>query len=410
MSAVDPAATPRTAPTTHTPTARELTPLLTLACGVIALNLAATQPLVGVIAHALGLGLAAAGLVTTATLFGYGAGMIFLVPLTDLVENRRLVLRVLALDIVALAISAWAPGPVIYFVAAFAVGAATSSIQMLVPLVASLAPEAERGRVVGNVMSGVMIGILLSRPLASLIAQAFGWRAVFIVFAIAIAAIALVLWRALPTLRPLHSLRYATLVRSLWPLARGERVLQRHALSAILVFGAFNVFWTIVALRLAQPPFGLGAHGIAAFAMAGVGGSVIAPIAGRLGDRGLTRPANVVMHVLVVAAFGVGGIAGGLAPVAGLALMVTASLLLDVGTVGDQTLGRRAINLVRPEARGRLNGLFTGAFFVGGAAASSLAGLAWAYGGWAATCALGAALGIGGLVVSLSAYRRNGSG
>src|SRR5690242_4522300 len=185
------------------PTARELTPLLTLACGVIALNLAAAQPLVEVIAHALGLGLAAAGLVTTATLLGYGAGMVFLVPLTDLVENRRLVMRMLALDIVALAGSAWAPNAAVYLIAAFAVGAATSSIQMLVPLVASLAPEAERGRVVGNVMSGVMIGILLSRPLATLIAQALGWRAVFVVFAIAVAAIALVLWRALPTLRPL---------------------------------------------------------------------------------------------------------------------------------------------------------------------------------------------------------------
>jgi predicted MFS family arabinose efflux permease len=409
MSAVEPAtALPGTVANPHL--ARQLTPLLTLACGVIALNLAATQPLVEVIAHALGLGLAAAGLITTATLFGYGAGMVFLVPLTDLVENRRLVLQVLALDVVALAASAWAPHAVVYLAAAFAVGVATSSIQMLVPLVASLAPEAERGRVVGNVMSGVMVGILLSRPLATLIAEAFGWRAVFVAFAVAIAAIALVLWRALPTLKPLHRLRYGALVRSLWPLVRGERVLQRHALSAILTFSAFNVFWTIVALRLAQPPFGLGAQGIAAFAMAGVGGSVIAPIAGRLGDRGLTRPANVGMHLLAVAAMGFAWIAGGLAPVAGLALMVVASLLLDVGTIGDQTLGRRAINLVRPEARGRLNGLFTGAFFVGGAAASSLAGVAWALGGWAWTCALGTAFGLGALAVSLSAYRRGASG
>src|SRR5690348_3610028 len=139
MSAVDPATAicpPRLA---SGPTARQLTPLLTLACGVIALNLAAAQPLVEVIANALGLGLAAAGLVTTATLLGYGAGMVFLVPLTDLVENRRLVMRMLALDIVALAASAWAPNAAVYLIAAFAVGAATSSIQMLVPLVASLA-------------------------------------------------------------------------------------------------------------------------------------------------------------------------------------------------------------------------------------------------------------------------------
>ena len=408
MSAVDPA-TVACPDHSASHTARQLTPLLTLACGVIALSLAAAQPLVEVIAHALGLGLAAAGLVTTATLLGYGAGMVFLVPLTDLVENRRLVMRMLVLDIVALVASAWAPNAAVYLVAAFAVGAATSSIQMLVPLVASLAPEAERGRVVGNVMSGVMVGILLSRPLATLVAHAIGWRGVFIAFAIAIAAVAVPLWRALPTLQPVHRLRYGTLVRSLWPLVRSERVLQRHMLSATLAFAAFNVFWTIVALRLAQPPFALAAQGIAAFAMAGVGGTVIAPIAGRLGDRGLTRPANVAMHAMILAASALAWIAGRQAPVAGLVLMVAASLLLDVGTVGDQTLGRRAINLVRPEARGRLNGLFTGTFFVGGAAASSLAGYAWAIGGWGLTCALGAACAIGALAVSLSAYRRNPS-
>ena len=202
MSDMGPATVPCPTRLAASATAAQLTPLLTLACGVIALNLAAAQPLVEVIAHALGLRLAAAGLVTTATLLGYGVGMVLLVPLTDLVENRRLVMRMLALDIVALLASAWAPNVAIYLMAAVAVGAATSSIQMLVPLVASLAPEAERGRVVGNVMSGVMIGILLSRPLATLIAHAFGWRAVFIAFAIAVAAVALPLWRALPTLQP----------------------------------------------------------------------------------------------------------------------------------------------------------------------------------------------------------------
>lgn len=413
MNAVDRAVACPSSLATRQASARELTPLLAFACGAIALNLVAAQPLVGVIAHSLGLGLAASGLVTMATLLGYAAGMVFLVPLTDLVENRRLVLRMLILDVVALAASAWAPNAATYLLAAFAVGAGTSTIQMLVPLVASLAPEAERGRVVGNVMSGVMIGILVSRPLASVTAQAFGWRGVFIASAVVIAALALVLGRALPTLRPGNGLRYATLVRSLWPLVRKEPVLQRHALSAILAFGAFNVFWTIVALRLAQAPFGLGAHGIAAFALAGVGGSVIAPIAGRLGDRGLTRPSNVLMHLLIVAALLLAWIAGGgldlaHAPALGLALMVLASLLLDVGTVGDQTLGRRAVNMIRPEARGRLNGLFTGAFFVGGAGASALAGLAWALGGWGLTCALGAALGLGALGVSMSAYLRPG--
>lgn len=411
MNALEPASTRPAAAAAAPAVARDLTPLLAFACGAIALNLVAAQPLVAQIAHALGLGLAASGLVTMATLLGYAAGMLFLVPLTDLVENRRLVLRMLIVDVAALAASAWAPNATVYLLAAFTVGAATSTIQMLVPLVAALASEHERGRVVGNVMSGVMIGILLSRPLASLAAEAFGWRGVFVASALVMAALALVLRRALPVLRPAAGLHYASLVRSLWPLVRSERVLQRHALSAILAFGAFNVFWTIVALRLAQAPFQLGARGIAAFAMAGVGGSVIAPIAGRLGDRGLTRPAKLVMHLLIVGSMLLAWMAvsaGSSSLALGLALMVAASLLLDVGTVGDQTLGRRAINMIRPEARGRLNGLFTGAFFVGGAGASALAGLAWATGGWGLTCALGAVLGIAALAVSWLAPRSDG--
>lgn len=417
MNSLAPASARRqsaTADARHAAT-RNLTPLLAVACGAIALNLACAQPLVAAIAGSLGLGLAAAGLVIMATLLGYAVGMLFLVPLTDLVENRRLVLGMLLMDVVALLASAWAPDAATYLVAALVVGAATSTIQMLVPLVAAVSPEHERGRAVGNVMSGVMVGILLSRPLASVTADAFGWRGVFAASALVIAAVALVLWRALPRLQPAPGLHYAALVRSLWPLARTEPVLQRHTLTATLAFGAFNVFWTIVALRLAQPPFGLGAEGIAAFAMAGVGGSVIAPIAGRLGDRGLTRPAKRAMHLLIVASMLLAWLAGGSvagqpSPVVGLVSMVAASLLLDIGTVGDQTLGRRAINMIRPEARGRLNGLFTGTFFVGGAGASALAGVAWAVGGWGLTCALGAVLGTAALAVSLFAPGRGAGG
>lgn len=410
MSAIDPTRHLASAPSAAQ---RDLTALMAFACGAIGMNLSAPQPLVGVIAPALGLGVGASGLVTMATFLGYGLGMLFLVPLTDLVENRRLVLRMLAANVAALLVSALAPNAIVYLLAAVAVGATTATIQMLVPMVAALAPESQRGRVVGNVMSGVMVGIMLARPLASLTERTLGWRGVFALSALMIAALLPLLRRALPTLQPADGLHYGALVRSLWPLIREERVLRRRTLSAILAFGAFNAFWTIIALRLAQPPFDFGQRGIAAFALAGVGGIVSAPIAGRLGDGGHTRIASVAMHLLVIVAMLLAGVAGGgfgaaisQAPALGIALLIAASLLLDLGMVGDQTLGRRAVNVIRPEARGRLNGLYTGGFFVGGASASAVAGVTWSLGGWGLTCAFGAALGLAALAVSLGDLRR----
>jgi len=382
--------------------------LFAFAVGVIVQNLASSQPLVAVIAPSLGLGPGWSGAVTTAVFFGYAIGLVLVVPLSDLFENRRLALAMLAADALALLSCAYATSAATFLAASFAVGASMSCVQVLVPLAASLTHESARGRTVGNVMSGVMIGVLLSRPLATLIADAFGWRGVFVASAIAILALIALLASALPQRRPAAGMAYVALIRSLWTLAREERVLRIRATSAALAFAAFNVFWTTIALRLAAPPFDLGARGIAAFAFAGVGGAIAAPLAGRWGDRGWTRPVMVVSHLAIVIAFTIAAIAAEFAThgaVLALAALVAASLLLDLGVIGDQTLGRRAINMIRPEARGRLNGLFTGIFFVGGAFASALTGIAWTLGGWNLVCALGAAFGCGALAVSSMTLR-----
>jgi len=167
---------------------------------------------------------------------------------------------------------------------------------------------------------------------------------------------------------------------------------------------AFSLFWTSVALRLAQPPFDLGQRGIALFALVGAGGAVVTPLFGRAGDRGWTRPATRAAHLLIIAALALAAWAGAgrEGPVLHLILMGTSAVLLDVGVTGDQTLGRRAVNLLRPEARGRLNGLFVGLFFLGGAIGSALAGLAWSAGGWPAVCLTGMAIGVAALAADLT--------
>lgn len=376
--------------------------LFATAVGTVATNLFAPQMLVGLIGPALGFDGAAGGLVATATLLGYAAGLFLLVPLADLLENRRLVVRMLGGAVLAAAAAAAAPTGALLLVALLGLGAACSAIQILVPLAASMTPPERRGRVIGDVMSGLIIGILLSRPLASLLADTLGWRAFYGVSALAMGTLTVVLAARLPERRPAARSGYPALIASLWHLLRAEPVLRRRSLTAALVMAAFSLFWTAVALRLAQAPFDLGQRDMALFALVGAGAAVVTPLVGRAGDRGWARTTTVASHGAIVAALCLAAWAGGTGPATppfALLLMGVSAVLLDAGVTGDQTIGRRAINLLRPEARGRLNALFVGLFFLGGAVGSTAAGIAWASGGWLAVCATGAAFGVAALLV-----------
>jgi len=381
---------------------RSLVLIFALSAGVIVTNLFATQPLTALIGPSLGLDLGMAGLVGTLTLLGYASGLFFIVPLADLVENRVLVLRILACATVLAAATGLAPAADLFLVASFGLGAACSIIQILVPLAAGMAPERERGRVVGEVMSGVMLGILLSRPLAGMVADLAGWRAFYGISCAAMAAMGLLLARFLPRHRPPTRPRYGALIASLLTLLREESVLRRRALTSSLVMAAFSLFWTSVALRLAGPPFDLTQRGIALFALVGAAGALAAPLAGRLGDGGQARAGLIGGHLAIIAGSLAALAADGLdmlPDLLRLALLGLSAILLDVGGTTDQTLGRRAVQLLRPEARGRLNGLFVGLFFIGGALGSLVAGFAWTHGGWPLVCLLCAAFGAAALAV-----------
>ncbi|MDX8463058.1 MFS transporter [Mesorhizobium humile] len=387
---------------------RSQTLLFAASVGIIVTNLFAPQTLVGLIGPSLGAAASESGLVSMATLLGYAAGLFFLVPLSDLVENRTLVLRMLCAAALAAAVASFAPSAASLLAVLFVLGAACSCIQVLVPVAASMAPPGQEGRVIGDVMSGLMIGILLSRPIASLVADAFGWRAFYGISAAALALLAVLLGLTLPRRRPPAHANYARLIASLVGLLGREPVLRRRAFTASLVMAAFSVFWTAVALRLSAPPFDLGQKGIALFALVGAGGAAVTPIFGRAGDRGFTRPATILCHLALIAALGLAAWAGAGDDAAGaggawlsLIFMGTSAVLLDIGVTGDQTLGRRAVNLLQPKARGRINGLFVGIFFIGGAIGSLLAGIAWAWGGWNAVCAVGALFGFIALAVDL---------
>ena len=376
---------------------------LAFAVGVIFLNVTAPQTLVGVIAADLGLPHEQAGLVGSLPLLGYAAGLFFLVPLSDLVENRRLVVGMLALAALATMLAPLTGSPLPFLGLLFLLGTACSSIQVLVPIAAAMAREAERGRVVGDVMSGVMVGVLVSRPLASFVTDLAGWRIFYALAGIALAALIPLMRLRLPERQPQATGGYGALLASLWTLLRIEPVLQRRALNAALCFAAFSAFWTAVALLLAQAPYGLDQRHIALFALVGASGAVVAPLAGRAGDRGWTRPLTIAAHVAIVLGFGLAALAdylGGTVHGLWLALILLgiAAVVLDIGVIADQTLGRLAVNLLSPEARGRINALFVGVFFLGGAFGSLVSGFAWALGGWSLVCLAGVGFGLLALV------------
>jgi predicted MFS family arabinose efflux permease len=365
--------------------------------GLIVLPLFSPQPLGPVIAASLHTSSQWMTIYSMLSLAGYALGLLLLVPLCDLIAGRLLACGVLLAGTVALVTAANAHGPSVLAIALFAIGVSCSAIQMLVPLAAADVPEEARGRVIGTVMSGLMLGILCSRPLASITAQHLGWRTLYAAYAGIFAAVGSALWLQLPNATPMQRTTYPRIIESMWHLLRDEPVLRRRALSQAFCMASFNLFWTAVAARLQEAPFALGGDGIGLFALAGAAGVIVAPLAGWLGDQGRTQAALRIGHLAILLASGLAALAGG-ADVwtahhrtTALVTMVAAAFVLDLGVIADQTLGRRAVNLLQPAARGRLNGLYTGIFFIGGAAGAAAAGPLAIHLGWRGIC-LGAAV------------------
>jgi predicted MFS family arabinose efflux permease len=360
--------------------------LFAAACGLAVANIYYSQPIIGLIAPALRLHAGLAGLIVSLTQIGYGVGLLFLVPLSDVIENRRLVIWALGAVMLGLLGIALSDSVLTFMIASFVVGVFSVATQILVPLASHLAPETSRGKVVGNVMAGLLAGVMLARPFSSYVAATFGWRAVFYASAGMILVLLVLLWRVAPQRRPNSKLAYSKILRSLPVLVARTPLLRRRAFYQAMLFAGFNLFWTGSPLLLAKE-FGLGQRSIALFALAGAAGALSAPIAGRLADRGLTRPATGWALLAVVLAFAVAAEAR-LAH--SLALLILAALMLDAAVQVCQVLSLRSIYMLAPEVRGRLNGLFIACAFLGGAAGSALAAAVYTFRGWTTLAALGA--------------------
>lgn len=377
--------------------------LLAAACGLIVANLYYAQTLVGPIRDAIGLSSATAGLIVTITQIGYVVGLLFIVPLSDIVENRRLTVIMLIVAVGALLTAAFAPYAPLFLIASLFIGTGSVVAQILVPLAASLASEDQRGRVVGSVMSGLLLGIMLARPLASFTASLWDWRSIFVLSAIVTALLTILLWYALPVRKPSPAVRYGQLLLSLGTLFRHTPVLRRRALYQAFLFGAFSLFWTVVPLHLADT-YGMSQSGIAWFALVGVGGAVAAPIAGRYADKGWSNRLTGLAIIVAVLSFGLIHLFHSHSTPALILLFITA-ITLDMSVSGNLVISQRAIYSLGSEARGRLNGLFMAMFFIGGAVGSSLGGWSYTQGGWKLASLIGTVLPLLALICFLTENR-----
>lgn len=363
---------------------------LAIACGATVANIYYAQPLIGPISQSLGLDISAAGLIVTTLQIGYVAGLFFLVPLGDLVENKRLILIMLGGLIFSLVAATLSTKPSIFVACSLLLGLTATATQMIVPLAGHIAPERIRGKTVGTVVSGLLFGILLARPVSTLLGGEFGWRVMYNLSAAIMCATLLMLVFVLPRRTPKPGMSYAGLIGSLWHLLLSEPVLQRRAAYQAFLFGAFTLFWTSLPLLLQAPPFSLGHLALSAVMLSGVAGAFVAPYIGHLADRGHGRRVTGIAIALVALAFVLTWLGGAHS----VAIFVIAGVALDAGVQANLVIGQRAIFGLHPDIRSRLNALYLAVSFLGGALGSALSGYAVAHGGVATFSIIGLAFAV----------------
>ncbi|MEV0321083.1 MFS transporter [Streptomyces sp. NPDC050658] len=370
--------------------------LFAVACGAAVANVYFSQPLLVTMGQDLAMSPALVGSVVTLTHVGYGLGLFFLVPLGDMADRRRLVVAQLLLLVGALTVVAAAPTAALLLAGMAATGLLAVVTQTLVAFAASLAPAARRGRVVGMVTSGVVVGILLARTASGIIADLAGWRAVYLASATLTALLALVLYKVLPRHGAVAraDLRYGQLLRSTVTLFARERLLRQRALFGLLVFAAFSTLWSSVALPLSEAPYSFSHSEIGALGLIGVAGALAATVAGRLNDRGLPRRTTGIALALLALSW---------LPLAftrdSLWALFLGVILLDLAVQAVHVTNQTLIYALHPDAGSRLIGGYMVFYSIGSATGALAATSLYEVAGWGAVCVLGAAFSCLGLAL-----------
>ncbi|WP_329083227.1 MFS transporter [Streptosporangium sp. NBC_01469] len=380
-----------TRPHTNGGLSRGLLLLMSVATGLAVAGNYFAQPLLDLISRELGVGPSLAALVVTAAQGGYALGLILLVPLGDLVERRRLAVSLYAVTAVFLLVSATAPNGTVLLVGTALTALTSVGAQVVLPFAATLADPAERGRVVGTVMTGLMLGLLLARTASGALSELGGWRTVYWVNAVLMVLMAVLLRVFLPRLGGDDGrLSYLGLLRSTVAMFRYEPLLRWRAGIGALSLASFSVLWTALTFLLVRSPYNWSESAIGMFALVGVVGALTATVAGRLADRGHVQIVTGAGTVLLLVSWPV--IAAG---ERWLVWLLAGVIVLDLAHQAVLNSSQNVLYALRPEARNRINSAFMTSLFLGGAVGSALTSVVWVNGGWTGVCVLGATLSAG---------------
>jgi predicted MFS family arabinose efflux permease len=375
--------------TSPSPPPRAPLPFLGLACAVGVSTIYYNQPLLLEMSRTFGSTTGRTGFVAVATQFGYAIGLMAFVPLGDVLERRALMMRMYAAVAVALLLVALAPSLSWLIAGSALIGLFASVTHIVVPIAPDLASPTQRGRAIGTVMTGLLLGILLARTFAGWVSSIHGWRWVFVVAAAINAAFVPLLWRVMPKLPPKQNLTYGDAMRSLWTLVKTQPLLRESALIGGLGFAAFACFWTTLVFLL-HSHYGLGAGVAGTFGIVGAAGALVAPWAGRRADKHGSRWVISIGLTALAASYLLlwSEEAATLPRALHLVGLVIGVIVLDMGAQIVQIANQTRIFGLVPSARSRLNTVYMTTYFTGGAIGSALATIAWEHWRWNGVCCL----------------------
>ncbi|MBZ4134629.1 MFS transporter [Escherichia fergusonii] len=388
-----------------TKTNHELSPalivLMSIATGLAVASNYYAQPLLDTIARNFSLSASSAGFIVTAAQLGYAAGLLFLVPLGDMFERRRLIVSMTLLAAGGMLITASSQSLAMMILGTALTGLFSVVAQILVPLAATLASPDKRGKVVGTIMSGLLLGILLARTVAGLLANLGGWRTVFWVASVLMALMALTLWRGLPQMKSETHLNYPQLLGSVFSMFISDKILRTRALLGCLTFANFSILWTSMAFLLAAPPFNYSDGVIGLFGLAGAAGALGARPAGGFADKGKSHHTTTFGLLLLLLSW----LAIWFGHTSVLALII-GILVLDLTVQSVHITNQTVIYRIYPDARNRLTAGYMTSYFIGGAAGSLISASAWQHAGWTGVCLAGASLALLNLLVWWRGFHR----
>jgi len=373
-----------------------LVTLMALANGVIVANLYYLQPLLHQVRSGFHVSTASTSLLITLIQVGYVIGLFFILPLGDLFVRRRLIVTIFLLAAAAMLSASFSHSFAVFAVLTVVIGLSSVAGQIIIPLGADLAPDAQRGRVLGRLMTGLLGGVLLSRTLSGAVSEAIGWRGVYQVSAGLLVVMALVMQMVLPQERARDRFEYRNLITGGIKMMRESSELRRRGWLGGAAFGSFSVLWSTLAFHLSAAPFHYSSGVIGLFGLFGLAGIVASNVAGRLADQGRTRLATTSSALLIAVAYAVLYVGRH-----NVVLIVVGIIFLDTGAQGTHVSNQSIIYAIAPARRSTINSIYMVCFFTGASLGSLLSGYAYAHFAWNGTCVVGTAFGLATIVPAL---------